>query len=357
MNAYLSVLALIFVTGLLILVPVIPATIELYRKADAQPLLVIQRHAGDIRHFSEGFRSYVNELKPILEKCQDSQTTARGKLKDNSEYFVLGDSSVTSFLEARTKDGNCSTVVIGCSDLRAPAVTHFSKEIYSRGHFDGGGYNHYRAILGEKDVQLGAHSVVMRWIHSVGIFSAGHDCDLHGRISSDSAIRLGRGCNFVRVNAPRIELGAIKAEPTPAHDSSAPINAHTSTIPKRYLYDDDFEIQPGQIFEGNIVTRGRLLAHRGAQIFGSIKSNKEMILEDEVLVTGSAISSGQLHIGPDCRVHGPIIAERALYVGSGARLGTPAKPTTVSSPTIFAKENVVIFGTLWAREHGEVTRG
>lgn len=354
MNVYFSVIALTAVTGLLILIPSIPAAVELYRKTDATPLLVIQQHAGEIRHFSEGFRAYVSELKPILDKCQNSKTTVHGKLKDKAEYFVLGDSAVASFNEVRTKDGDCSTVVVGCTDLTAPAITHFSREIYSRGRFVGGDYNHYRAILGEKDIHLGPHSVVMRWVHSVGAFSTGDDCDLHGRISSDSAIRLGSRCGFVRVNAPRIELGRVRPEAThlPNHIASA---STTAPIPKRYLYDEDFEIQAGQVFEGNIVTRGKLLAHRGAQIFGSIKSNKEMVLEDQVLVTGSAISSTQLEIGSNCRVHGPIIAERALYLGSGARLGTPTTPTTVSSPAIFAKENVVVFGTLWARERGEVT--
>lgn len=354
MNAYLSVPLLIASTGLLLIIPIIPAIVELYRKSDAEPLLVIQKHAGDIRHFSEGFRKYMDELRPTLRKCENSGTTARGKLKDNAEYFVMGNSSATSLHEVRKRDGDCSTVIVACGDFEAPGISNFSKEIYVRGKFLGGNYNHYRAILGEKDIELGMYSNVMRWVHSVGTFSASYHCALSGRISSDSAIKLERKCTFLRLNAPRIELGTVEAETKLPNDFSASDLPQGSAALKRHLYDQDFEIQAGQIFHGNIVTRGKLRVHRGARIFGSIKSNKQMILEEEVLVAGSVISSDQLLIGPRCCIYGPVIAEHALTVDSGTRLGTPAKLTTVSSPKISAKEGVVIFGSLWAREYGEV---
>ncbi|HEY1462671.1 MAG TPA: polymer-forming cytoskeletal protein [Terriglobales bacterium] len=352
MNPFLSVTVLFVLTGFFLVVPIIPAIRELYRKSDAQPLLVIQKHAGEIRHFSEGFRSYVEQIKPVFEQCLSSGTTARGTLKDKAEYFVMGDSAVASIREVRKQDGECNTVVVACADLHAPGVSNFSREIYIRGKFQGGDYNHYRAILGDKDVQLGAHSIVMRWVHSVGAFSAGHDCDLNCRISSDSSIKLGTRCSFLRLNAPRIELGTVVADQNPAPQNGMA----TPAVPKRYLYDEDFEIPAGEIFHGNVVTRGKLIARKGSQIFGSIKSNKQMVLEDRVLVTGSVISSEHLEIGTNCSVGGPVIAEREMSIEPGVRIGTTTRQTTVSSPKIVSKENVVICGTLWAREHGEVAR-
>jgi hypothetical protein len=353
MNGYFSALGLLVLTGILVVIPVIPAIAELYRKTDAQPLLVIQQHGGNIRHFSEGFRAYIKDLAPLLDQCRDSKTTARGRLKDNAEYFVLGASSLPFFPDVPKENGDCAAVIIGCSTLKTPPFTSFSKEIYSQGRFTGGEHSLYRAILGEQEVLLGAHSSVSRWAHSIGSFSANQGCDLHGRISSDSIIRLASKCSFVRLNAPRIELGIVQIEsphfPTP-HARISP----QPCVPRRYLYDEDFEIQPGQIFDGNIVTRGRLVARKGSQIFGSIKSNKQMVLEDEVLVTGSVISSDRVHIGVECNLQGPVIAERSLYIDSGVRLGSPERQTTVSSLEIIAQENVVIFGTLWARERGQV---
>jgi len=352
-NAYLSVSVLIAFNGLLLTIPVIPAIVELYRKSDAQPLLVIQKHGGEIRHFSEGFRKYIDELKPTLKECRRSGATARGRLKDNAEYFVMGKPSATSLREVRKHDGDCSTVIVAGGDFETPGISNFSKEIYVQGNFQGGNFNHYRAILGEKDVELGAYSSVARWIHAVGVFSASYHCALSGRVSSDSAIKLKRKCTFLRLNAPRIQLGASSIE-LPQNDPAVPDSGKSSVALKRYLYDQDFEVQAGQIFHGNIVTRGKLRVHQGARIFGSLKSNKQMVLEKGVLVTGSVISASQLYIGPGCCIHGPIIAEHALHIDIGVRLGTPAKLATVSSPKILAKEGVVVFGSLWAREYGEV---
>lgn len=79
-----------------------------------------------------------------------------------------------------------------------------------------------------------------------------------------------------------------------------------------------------------------------------------MVLEGGVLVEGSLISARKMSIGPHCAIHGPVVAERELAIAAGARCGTLEHPTTVSAPNIDVKEGVVVFGTLWARERGQV---
>jgi len=73
-----------------------------------------------------------------------------------------------------------------------------------------------------------------------------------------------------------------------------------------------------------------------------------------VLVEGSLISARKMRIGQNCTLHGPVVAERELAIAGGTRCGTREFPTTVSAPRIEVEEGVVVFGTLWAREHGEV---
>lgn len=355
MNEVLSVIALILTAGILLLIPLIPALLELKRKSDAKPLQVIQKHGGEIRHFSEGFREYVSGLDPILQKSHEFNHTLSGTLKDKAEFLVLGSSSEGLWPDILNREGSCSAVIAACSDFLSPPHSTFYREIYSKGKFTGGDYNYYRAILGERDVQLGANSIVTRWIHAIGILRAKHGCELHGRVSSDTMIHLENGCNFVRLNAPRIELGPIA--PAQNSISNLPSAAAPSSIaPKRFLYDEDFELMAGQTFLGNIVTRGNFVARKNTKIIGSIKSNRNMLLEDGVLVTGSVISSNELRIGRNCVLQGPVVAERTVHIESGARLGSQSKPTTVSSPKIHAKDNIVVFGTLWAREFGEVVK-
>ena len=78
------------------------------------------------------------------------------------------------------------------------------------------------------------------------------------------------------------------------------------------------------------------------------------MLDEGVSVEGSLISAREMRIGSNCAVHGPVVAELELAIATGTRVGSRQYPTTVSAPWIKAEEGVLVFGTLWAREHGEV---
>ena len=119
-------------------------------------------------------------------------------------------------------------------------------------------------------------------------------------------------------------------------------------------YDGDFEVRAGQIISSNIVIRGRLRLRSGVRVCGSVKSLDDMVLEDGVSVEGSLIGAGKLRIGPHCAIYGPVVAERELAIATGTRCGTWEHPTTVSAPSIEVEEGVLVFGTLWARERGQV---
>jgi len=244
-------------------------------------------------------------------------------------------------------------VLVAGADLILPPEATFSRDIYSRGQFIGGEKNNYRAILGEKNVYLGASTRVMRWVHAVGEFTAGLGCKLYVRVSSDSLIRLQANCSFLRLNAPRIEIGHAAVNPgaTTPHSS---VPSRDSKMSPRFLHDGDFEVQPGQVITSDIVVRGKLRIRPGARVWGSVKSLEDMVVEDGVAVEGSLISAGKMLIGKHCAIRGPVVAERELAVACGTRCGTLEHPTTVSAPRIRVEQGVIVFGTLWARESGEV---
>jgi predicted acyltransferase (DUF342 family) len=123
---------------------------------------------------------------------------------------------------------------------------------------------------------------------------------------------------------------------------------------QRFFHVGDFEVQAGETIRGNLVVRGNLHIGSGARICGSVKSTKQLVLGDGASVEGSLISAREMHIGSNCAIHGPVVAERELAIATGSRVGSMEHPTTVSAPRIEAEEGSVVFGTLWAREHGEV---
>jgi hypothetical protein len=348
-NPFFAVLGLILLTTILMALPLLPALAELHNKSDALPLSVIQQHTGEIRFFADGFRSYVKGLEPALRECVSSGAHAAGTMPDGSDYLVLGRGEEALFLPFRERNEFQPVMIASGTDLLLPSETSFSKDIYSAGSVIGGTENRYRAVLAEKDIRLGRGSSVMRWIHAVGEFSADPACNLYGRASSDTGIRLAEGCSFLRLNAPYIAIGP-EADPALDPSEAAPgVTAH-----QRLFHDGDFEIPAGEVFETNLVVRGRLRIGAGARVCGSVKSEKEMVLESGASVEGSLISASIMQIGPDCRVLGPVIAERTLLIQKGTRCGTLQNPTTVSAPKIEVEQGVVVFGTLWARDEGQV---
>jgi cytoskeletal protein CcmA (bactofilin family) len=353
-NSYIAVAALISVASVMFMLPLVPALVELRSKSDALPLVVVQQNAGEIRHFANSFRSYIKDLQPILQRCVKDGSTDGGMLPDGEEYVVLGRADEPLLRGFAEGEAGHPVLIMAGVDLSVPPFAKFSKDIYAGGEFKGGEKNSYRAILGEREVHLGAASDVLRWVHAVGTLTAGFGCNLYGRISSDLVIRLGEGCCFLRTNAPRIEIGRSASDEKPnTPETMVHSDANAEKLP-RLLHDGDYEILAGQVMDRNIVIRGNLCIRAGARICGSVKSVKDMVIEDGVSVEGSLISASKMHVGPNCRIHGPVIAERELSIAGGTRCGTPEFPTTVSSPQIEVEEGVVVFGTLWAREHGHV---
>lgn len=352
MNAFFTVAALFLLTSTLFLLPLLPAVWELRRKSDALPLNVIQQHAGEIRYFADSFRAYLQPLEPLLRECASSDQKVSGVMPDGTEYLVLGSGNDALALPLGEKDRLCPVLLASASDLTVSFDSTFSRDIYSRGRFVGGPNNQYRALLADYEAYLGQRSSVVRWVHAGGELSAESDCKLYGRASSDCRIRLAAGCTFLRLNAPRIELGNSPTTPALPIFEIPPISS--SLTPARLLHDGDFEIHSREIFRGDLVVRGRLRIGPDARVCGSIKAGQETVVESGAHVEGSLICATKLLIGPDCLIQGPVISERLLRIETGTQCGTAHAPTTVSAPRIDIVANVVVFGTVWAREHGEV---
>src|ERR1700730_4976160 len=249
MNPVLARVLLVLLAGILFTLPLLPALAELRLKRDAQPLNVIQQHAGEIRHFSNGFRTYIADLLEPLRECVASGTTAHGAMPGGDQYLLLGRADAVRFVSTGGKTETCQSVVAAGMDVVLPDGITYAKEVYAVGEITGGEESVFRALLGEKYIHLGRASTVIRWAHAVGAFRADRDCDLYGRISSDREIQLESGCAFQRLNAPRIVMGHSDPEETNVGAETAP----TSLPGGRRLVDEDLEIQAGEIVSANIV--------------------------------------------------------------------------------------------------------
>jgi len=332
-------------------VPLIPACRELIRKTDHAPLNVVQQHAGDVRFFADGFRHYLASIRPNLEDAELHGTDAMIVMPDGIPCLVLAREAASHDLGIDR--GTCAKTIVSLGDLALPAATIFVRDIYAQRNLEGGAGNQYRAVLGEGDVLLAEDSIVMRWVHAVGAIDCAPHCALYGRMSSDRLIQLHQGCNFTRLNAPRIAIGTYRDHRSAATPEDS-IPATPNEIVDRVLHEGDFSIAPHETFAEHLVVRGELHVGAGARILGNVKAQKAVILEPSVMAHGSLISSTELRIGPNCLLRGPVIAEHTISIGDGTQIGSEGVPTTVSAPKIEIAEGAIVFGTMWAREHGRV---
>jgi hypothetical protein len=351
MSPALNTAVLFAGTALLLMAPLLPAAIECRRKTDALPLRVIQDYAGEIRHFAQSFREFVQVLQAPLRECALAGTTASGQLRDGSEYILLGHDGIAFFTPEELAQRLTNRVILCAGGFNAPENIVFAKELHIHGDLTGGDGDVFRAVLGEKHVRLGAGSQVLRWMHAVGCISAAASCRFHGRLSSDEFIQLAPWCEFERVNAPRIEFGKPHLEPA----TTAVVNQSQLDAPvQRMSHKGDFQIPPGDVVHGSVVASGSIRVGRGARVVGSIKSNGDLLVDEGVHIEGSAISAHTMKIGRNCRIHGPLLAEHDLSIATGSWCGTAQQPTTVSAPVIRIQPGVVVFGTVWAKEQGGV---
>lgn len=305
--------------------PLLPAIIEFRWPSDVAPLQIEQEHTGNIRFFADRFREVM------------------ASFADSEDNFVQSSSALSS-----VRSANMSPILVAEEIYKLPAQMPILGEIHARQSLATGVGSQVRAALVEHTLALARGSALLRWAHARHI-RVGENCIALGRLSAQKAIILKEGSTFRRMNAPTIIFG--KSSTVIADDWDQP---KQPAITQRVLHNQDLRLVAGSLTEKNIIVRGNLHIGKGARIIGSIKSHGDMILEADVVVHGALICGGDLKIGSDCRIRGPVVAEISAEAAIGNAFGTAAQPTTVTAPRLRFAQGVVVHGTVWARHHGIV---
>jgi cytoskeletal protein CcmA (bactofilin family) len=336
------------VTTALAALPLAPAVREFMRREDAAPLPT-RSDDGDVRSFANSFRRYLEPLLPQLDDAACARETRAVTTPDGTPALLLGSRGACDFA-GRTVD----QVVLCAQDAFLPPQVSFTRDLYVRGRLVGGADDILRAALVDADASLGDRTTLLRWLHVQGSLTAGSNCQLFGRVSAGRAIFLGFGCRFERVSAPAI-LSAL--EEIPAYLQRLQNTGDRSTIDRRYgrlRVNGEVHLATGDVVQGHIVALGTVRIDAGARVTGSVKSHATVRLGGSVEVHGAITSSGRIDLAERCFVRGPVLCEDEVVIGTGTQVGSPDSPTTISAPRIRLAPGAVVYGTLWARESGEV---
>lgn len=329
-----------------LLLPVLPALVELIRPKDAAPLQAVGNDAGKLTYFATSFTQRA-QRDGLL------GTMVPPRLSDGTP--VIGVSRAVPFLDARRPT---DAVVVLLDSVPLPEGVNMTGEVLARLTMPPSPRVTFRAVLGQRDVGLGEGSTVQRWIHALGRLEVANGCQLFGRATSGRTIVLGTDVTFERLQAPVIRVTDVETyePPTPITGSYARFEPeHGEEIADGYWrFDDDLRVPAGSIFIASVVCRGNLVVEAGARVTGSLKAHGEIVVRGGAIVNGALSARDRITLEAGARVSGPVISETLVSVDA-AIVGGSNTPSTITAPQIELLPGATVYGSVMAGERG-VTR-
>jgi hypothetical protein len=377
-------LGLTTVTAALLALPVTPALYELWKRGDAAPLPT-SRHDGRIANFAEIFHSRLAPLRPQLERCRAQREVFRISI-DGMQVLLVGSSSEDFDFHPSLTAG--VDAVMLTQPALIPAGTVVEADVYAESILELGEGSALRAARGANNIILGENSVVLRWLHADGSIRLRPGSTAYGRLSAGKSIWLEPGCVFEHMHAPQIltfdfQQGDVdqrdtrsvppnchacqnhicqtqedtQEDPQPAvldgNDETDASDAFTSSR-KRIRIQGDFVLAAGETLNANVIATGEIRLGPGAHLFGTAKSYKDTVIEQDACVHGGIVCGGTVRLRPRSFVAGPLLAEADVFIARGTRVGEPDALTTISSCRIQIAVGCHLHGTVWARVRGSV---
>ncbi|GLC26145.1 polymer-forming cytoskeletal protein [Roseisolibacter agri] len=338
-----ALLLLAFVAWMLL--PLIPALLELLRPTDATPLAMVGQDAGELTYFADRFRGYLQEQ---LARSADASTAATGRFADGTSWVRM------PLAEHGSAAARVDAVVLADPDTWLPSDGVYTMELFARGDLTCGARTVVRALLADGACELGDGSDVLRWVHAEGVLRAGVDATLHGRATSHEAIELRPGVRFARLRAPRIASeGASGLEPLPP----LPAEEHTALTPfvptgatrlgDGYLrVDGSLVVPPCSLVRANLIVRGDLRLEAGSRVQGAVKAHGSVTVGRDVVVDGAVVAQREVHVDAGARLLGVVIAEGAVELAARVQVGCPDRPATIAAPRVRLAPGVTVHGAI-----------
>lgn len=196
---------LIFLT--MVAIPFFIALKELFRPKDDKPLYIDMFYSKDPLYFGRSFRKMVREK--IEEKGLSHGSTIIDFSKPE-EVEITGD---RTFVENSVQD--CICYIDG--NLETGSKTLLKRDIYVKGTSTIGERNVLRTLFGEKDIWLGPHSRVSRWVCGATHISVAENAHLGRTTSCLGKLELANNCKFQALFARPVTTGKETKTTTPEH--------------------------------------------------------------------------------------------------------------------------------------------
>lgn len=333
-------MAILYVLGVapLIALPLLPGLLELLRKTDTSALGINRLHTGTADVFA---RNYRQRLEALDQGQWRQDWNARLDAVEPTNRPVVDEE------------------VLASGELRIPTRFNFLKEIHCDDNVVTAPGVILRSVLADGGLSLGPSSSILRWA-GAGNINVGPGSQLFGRVVAEDTLDIAGPAHFQRIQAATIRMGGDPRQPAPARPlrevdiESLPTPHPFNAEMRRAVMDGDFQLPENSVLRGHLVVRGGLSIGRGCQIEGSVKASGPVRLARDVVVDGAIVSDHSIICRENCRLLGPVVADRLVAIGAHSVLGAPDSPNTVSSRRVLLSPPLVAHGTIWARVRGKV---
>jgi len=325
-------------------IPLAPAIRELIAPRDAAPLEAVGNDAGNLTYFAESFTN-----RAMREGLLGTMVPPR--LMDGTPVRAH-----TAGLPLVRQKEPIEEVVVFMDSTPVPDGITLTSETLARLTLRGGRNVTYRALLGQRDVDLGEGTTVLRWVHARGLLRVGDRSRLFGRATADREIILGDAIDFDRLEATVVRVSEAET-PEPAVAPTAEYEVFQfppDTIelgPRYWKTERDLLLPPYSALLGTAITTGSIVINAGARVAGSLKAHGEIIVRGGAIVQGSITAWDRIIIESGARVSGPVISEKLIEV-QAAIVGGATRRTTVTAPIIHLYPGATIYGAVMAGDEG-----
>jgi len=382
----LAALALWIMASTLVLLPLLPALMEWHMQGDVGALPVPHEDDSQIGHAAASFRRALEAaLARVFAPSLDGSTalpalpvrTARLPLSASlgaiakpcdfrhaEGFLIVGVAGCPEFSRHEWRAQRCEQTMLAAAPLALPASFTFPTDIYAREGMMSGTDCTFQGVLADDSLHFGANTTLLGWAHAPRV-RIEPGAALWGCVSADIALIVEAPCRFTRLGAPRIEFGNAMLADTLL--TTTPDAAGTQNVVRhlphqlkrepqsdRTLIDGDAVLPDNSLFKGHLIVYRTLRIGTGSRVTGSVKSRGALLVGEGATIDGAAISSGDLHLAFAARVRGPLIADREIRLRNGCVVGTKEQPTSITALHIVIEQGALVYGTVSAREHGEL---
>ena len=338
-----EVLLLLLAFAALLVVPLLPGALELWRRRDAHPIEIDQDGTINPREPGLAFRQ---RLRPLLD-------VAESDLPFQAPLAKAGAESYEVHRQLRlAAESRAATLVIALGDTEVGDRGRLG-DLWVQGHARVGTAVRLRALAADGDLVLGPDGRVENWIDTEASAWIGARCDLGRSAAAAKGLNLGAGCTFRRLWGLPV---STEVPPQWAPSPAAPADPGEARVDDAMLWaGGHLTVPSGFTVDRDLVVHGEVRIAPGNVVRGSIKAYKALHLGEGVQVEGNLICRQGIHIAGAARIRGNVYAEGDVVIGPGTRIGDAEGFKSVyAGGRIELAPDVVVFGSVVAERTGSV---